>query len=186
MAVFLRVVFLLRRSVLHHGGDGGGAGCQHLHREEQGAPLPLPHRHLQEHHARHAPPAQLPLPPSLPLLLALDRPVPLPRPFTRRRWGEELWPAPFSTAVPRPHFCVHPAQPSLPLPHGLGWRRHLPLHAVPWPQTGRVAAHVRNSWQGHALPASQLLPQGRWRRRGDDERYAALPQVPQPFQLFQL
>ncbi len=188
MAVLLRLVLLLRRPFLHHGRDGGSAGRQHLHWEEQGAALPLTHRHFQEHHTRYAPPAQLPLPPPLPLLITLHGPLPLPRPLTcRGRWGQELRPASLCAAFPGPHLSVHLAKPPFSLPHCPGRRRHLPLYIVPWPQTGGFAAHVWNGGQGHALPAPQLLPQGwRWRGRGDDEWYASLAQVPQPFQFLQL
>lgn len=189
MAVLLWLVLLLWRPFLHYGWNGGGAGCQHLHREEQGAPLPFSHRHFQKYHARHAPPAQLPLPPPLSLLIPFDRPFPLPRPLAcGGRWRKELRAAPLCTTFPGPHFSVHSTQPALSLPHSPGWRRHLPVHVVPWPQVGRVAAHVWNGGQGHALPAPQLLSKG-WRRRGrggDDERHSPITQVPQPFQFFQL
>lgn len=175
MAVLLRLVLLFWWPVLYHGRDGRRAGRQHLHWEEQGAALPLAHRHFQEHHTRHAPLAQLPLPTQIPLLVPFHRPLPLPRPLAcRRRRGQELWPAPICAAFPGPHLGVHFTKPPLSLPHGPGWRRHLPLHVVPWPQTGWFTTHVWNGGQGHALPAPQLLPKG-WRWRGsDDEWYTPL------------
>ncbi|TMS18161.1 hypothetical protein E3U43_010487, partial [Larimichthys crocea] len=92
VALLLRLVLLLWRLVLHPGRDGGRPRRQHLHREEQRAALPLSHRPLQEHHARHASTAQLPLQAALPLQLALHRPAALAGELAHRRL-QDLQPA---------------------------------------------------------------------------------------------
>uniref|UniRef100_A0AAQ4S012 Calcium channel, voltage-dependent, gamma subunit 8a n=1 Tax=Gasterosteus aculeatus aculeatus TaxID=481459 RepID=A0AAQ4S012_GASAC len=85
----------------------GVLAVNNLHREEQGAALPLPRRPLQEHHARRAAAAQLPLPPALPLQLALHRPAALAGKLAHRH-VQDLQPAAVGPALLR----GHPAQPA--------------------------------------------------------------------------
>ena len=190
VALLLRLVLLLWRPVLHPGRDGGRPRRQHLHREEQGAALPLSHRPLQEHHARHAATAQLPIQTALSLQLTLHRPAALAGDLTHRRL-QDLQPAALCSTLLRGYS-------SQPAPHQQQRkrrrRRHLHVHPVEGLQAGqpgrRRPTPLWHGGPGHPVPAPQLLPerfhrQWRWRRRrrrrrkwkwrrrsGDKQRYA--------------
>uniref|UniRef100_A0AAQ4P2F5 Calcium channel, voltage-dependent, gamma subunit 8a n=1 Tax=Gasterosteus aculeatus aculeatus TaxID=481459 RepID=A0AAQ4P2F5_GASAC len=157
----------------------GVLAVNNLHREEQGAALPLPRRPLQEHHARRAAAAQLPLPPALPLQLALHRPAALAGKLAHRH-VQDLQPAAVGPALLR----GHPAQPA---PHQQQRerrrrrrrRRHLHVHPDAGLKAGqprrRRPAPLRHGGPRHAVPAPQLLPKRRRRRRrrrsGDKQRH---------------
>lgn len=187
MALFLRLVILLWRSVLHPGRDGRRARCQYLHREEQGAPLPLSHWPLQEHNARHASSAQLPFQTALALQLTLHWSAAFAGDLAR--WSfQDLQLATICTAI----LCGHSAQPP---PHQQQWERrrwrHLHVHPLKGLQARQPRRRCPTSlWHGgpcHALPAPQLLPKRfqwqwqwqRWRRRrrrsSDKQQYAPFP-----------